>query len=551
MTLTNLFGLCGGLGLFLYGMKLMSDALQDMAGDSLRRLVAAITSTPFRGVMIGTIVTMIIQSSSATTVMIVSFVQAGLMGVQQALAVSMGANVGTTITAQLVAFKIDAYALPIIAIGMALALFGRTKKQRYFGHCCFGFGLLFLGLTYMSSSMKFLAQKQDFFLTFSHHPLLGILAGMVLTMVVQSSSATMGLTIALAAQGAIPLGAAIPIVLGNNIGTTITVVLASIPNSREAKQAALGHVFFNVVGMLIFLPFLSWFGDLVALTSDSVPRQIANAHSIFNIAATVIMFPFIRQIAALLQKVMPVDQVEHYSGPQYLTESLLHTSPAAAVEAVKNEVVRAADIAVEMVRDAKKAVLEGSSRAIERLKVGEERVNELNHAVADYAARLWHRHISPDLSVALASYVNGMSDVERVGDHCENLREMAELIRERKLAFTSAGQEELTDLFNLAEEAMMSATDGVRNEDIEAANRAAIDLENQIDNREKTLREHHIERLNKGQCTAEGGIAFVDILSNLERIGDHAHNFAMIVRDLQRLHHGNLQPLHSEETKES
>lgn len=543
MTITDAFALLGGLGLFLYGMKLMSDALQDLAGDRLRRWVAALTSTPLKGVLVGTAVTMVIQSSSATTVMIVSFVQAGLMGLKQAIAVIMGANVGTTVTAQLVAFKIDKYALPIIAIGMVLALFGRSKQQRYAGHCMFGFGLLFLGLTYMGDSMAFMRTRQDIFLAFSHHPLLGVLAGTGLTLIVQSSSATVGLTIALAAQGLLPLTAAIPILLGDNLGTTITAVLASLPASRASKQAALAHVMFNLIGILLVLPVMGLFESLVAMTSTSVARQIANAHTLFNVCNTIVQFPFINYTAKFLQKVLPVESVEVVSGPRYLSDQLLNSSPAAAVQAVKQELVGAADLVVEMIRDSKAAVLNNDRRAIERLKRSEDRVNELNHAVADYAARLWHRHISPDLSVALASYVNGMSDVERVGDHCENLREVAELIIDRRVSFTDKGQVELGQMFDLCQEAMESATQGVRYEDIEAANRAAIDLEDRIDAMEKDLRRSHIDRLNKGECTAEGGVVFVDMLSNLERIGDHAHNFAMIVRDLQRLHKGNLQPL--------
>lgn len=535
MTLSSLFQILGGVGLFLYGMKLMSDALQDLAGDRMRQLIAALTSTPIRGVAVGTLVTMLIQSSSATTVMVVSFVQAGLMELKQALAVMMGANVGTTITAQLVAFNIKAYALPVIGIGMILALFTRSKKTRYIGSGLLGFGLLFLGMSTMEGSMAFMRSRQDIFLAFAHHPILGVMAGLGLTMLVQSSSATVGLVIAMGAQGLLPLEAALPILLGDNLGTTITAVIASLGSSREAKQAAMGHVLDKLIGVLIFLPLLVPYQHLVSLTSSSLPRQIANAHTIFNVINTAILFNFIPLLSRFIQRILPSSGRLVYQGPQFLNVHLIDVSPAAAVSAVRSELLRMGHYVVDMLDTVHHAFLHHTDSDIEKLKQTEKIVNELNHAIANYSARLWHHHIAHDLSTLLASYVNGAGDLERIGDHCTNLIEMYEYLKEEKLVFSESALAEFEEMFGLIRDATSSAVLAVEQEDLTEANRVAGPLEDAIDGLEKRLRLSHIRRLNEGSCRPSAGIAFVDMVSNMERIGDHAHNLSMIVRDVARL----------------
>ncbi|EEX49037.1 MULTISPECIES: Na/Pi cotransporter family protein [Jonquetella] len=534
MTIDIAFKLLGGIGLFLYGMKLLSDALQDLAGDRMRQLIAALTSRPWRGVLVGTVVTMIIQSSSATTVMVVSFVQAGLMQLRQALAVCMGANVGTTVTAQLIAFNISDLALPCIGVGMLLALFGRSKRQRFIGNGIFGFGLLFLGMNIMSDSMAFMRDRKEFFLAFSDHPLMGVLAGTVLTMIVQSSSATVGLTMAIASQGFLPLSAAIPILLGDNLGTTITAVLASLAASREAKQAALGHVLNKLIGVLIVLPFLPAAEHLIGLTSHSIGRQIANAHTLFNLANTVILFPFITPLTRFIQKVLPAEPRLVYSGPQFLDNRLLESSPAAAVAATKQELLRMGRFALSMLDDSRSALLERQKDAAERVAQTEKIVNELNRAVAEYAAKLWHTHLASELSSLLASYVNGAGDVERIGDHCTNLIEMYEYVEENKVSFSPMGYQELAGMFDLVRRAVSFCLDAFDRDDMAMSNEVAGPLEDEIDQMEQNLRATHIARLNEGACSPAAGIAFVDVLSNLERIGDHAHNVSLIVRDEMR-----------------
>jgi phosphate:Na+ symporter len=533
VTTAGWFQILGGVGLFLFGIKLMGESLQDLAGDRLRRLIASLTSTPVRGVIVGTLVTVLIQSSSGTTVMTVSFVHAGLMTLKQAVGVIMGANIGTTVTAQLIAFKIKDFALPIVGIGMILAVFGRTKHQRYAGNGMVGFGLLFLGMQNMEAAMSFLRDRKDFFLAFSHHPVLGVLAGTLLTMVVQSSSATVGLTIAMTSQGLLSLDAAIPILLGDNIGTTITAVLASLGSKRAAKQAAAAHVLFNLIGVTIFLVFLTPFKHLVLLTSADPSREIANAHTLFNSLNTCLFLPFVSPFVRLVQRLIPGDDSVLDMGPRYLDPKLIDASPAAAVDAVRKELVRMGHLAKEMLMNVRRAFLEDNVQMVQEVYQTEKVVNELNREIARYAAGVW-RTLPEDLSMLLSSYVNGVGDVERVGDHAENLIELYEYKIEHGVKFSEMGIQEFQEMIDTAIRAFEASLEAIADEDPRLA-KAAQALEPEIDAMEKRLRKRHIQRLNEGACSPDAGVVFIDILSNLERIGDHAHNLAFISLDMAKI----------------
>lgn len=535
MTTAGWFQILGGVGLFLFGIKLMGEALQDLAGDRLRRLIASLTSTPVRGVIVGTLVTVLIQSSSATTVMTVSFVHAGLMTLKQAVGVIMGANIGTTVTAQLIAFKIKDFALPIVGIGMILAVFGRSKHQRYMGNGMVGFGLLFLGMQNMEAAMSFLRDRKEFFLAFSHHPVLGVLAGTFLTMVVQSSSATVGLTIAMTSQGLLTLDAAIPILLGDNIGTTITAVLASLGSKRAAKQAAAAHVLFNLIGVTIFIFFLTPFKELVLLTSADSSREIANAHTLFNTLNTCLFLPFTSPFVRLVQRLIPGDDSVLDMGPRYLDPKLIDASPAAAVDAVRKELVRMGLLAREMLVNVRRAFLEENGQMVQEVFQTEKVVNELNREIARYAAGVW-RMLPEDLSMLLSSYVNGVGDVERVGDHAENLIELYEYKIEHGVKFSEMGILEFQEMIDTAIRAFEASLQAIADEDPRLA-KAAQALEPEIDAMEKRLRKRHIQRLNEGACSPDAGVVFIDILSNLERIGDHAHNLAFISLDMAKIRH--------------
>lgn len=528
-----LLHVAGGVGLFLYGIKLMSEALQFIAGDRMRHLIGTLTKTPFRGVLVGALVTVLIQSSSGTTVMTVSFVNAGLMTLKQAIGIIMGANIGTTVTAQIIAFKIKDFALPFIALGVALALFGRSKRQRYVGNGIVGFGLLFMGMQTMENATRFMASQGDFLLFLSSNPIYGVLAGTILTMIVQSSAATIGLTIAMASQGLLGIDAAIPIILGDNIGTTITAVLAALGTNRYAKQAATAHVLFNLFGVVIFLSFLPFYKLIVLHTASEVGRQLANAHTIFNIVNTIIFIPFVSFFARLIQAILPISEVTVLPKVLYLDQKLLDASPAAAVEAVKDELMHMGDIVRNMLHITRQAYTEqDTSSLMSAFEAQEKSVNEINKAISSYASEIWQRGLSEEVSRVLGCYVNASGDLERVGDHLENLMELSEIRIEDGSHFSEHASREFWDMFDTAEEAVSCAVLSLKMEDTEKADYVIHDLENRIDSQEKQYRRNHIDRLNRGECNPEKGVHFIDVLSNLERIGDHSHNIAYFTRDI-------------------
>jgi phosphate:Na+ symporter len=536
VSVATFFQVLGGVGLFLYGIKLTSDSLQALSGDRLRQIVGSLTRTPVRGVLIGAGVTMLMQSSSATTVMTVSFVHAGLMTLKEAVGVIMGANIGTTLTAQIIAFKIKDLALPAVGIGMLLALFGKTKRQRYVGNGLVGFGLIFMGMQTMERSMSFLNDRKDLFLAFSSNPLLGVLVGTVVTMLVQASSATIGLTMAMASQGLLTLDAAIPIILGDNIGTTITAVLASFGANRSAKQAAAAHVLFNVIGVVIFVSALPLFESLVARTSTDIARQLANTHSLFNCINTLIFLPFTSLYVKAVSFLVPNKETVAYRGPQFLDEKLIQASPAAAIDAVKAEIVHMGRLANEMLLYVRTAFLEDNPKMIDEVNETEKSVNALNHAINRYATEIWQRGVPSELSQVLSAYVNGVGDIERIGDHAQNLIELYDYKRENGVVFSPLARGEFEDMFRTVERAVCLSLESFAEEDPAKAHEVIDVLEEEIDSKEQSMRKSHIERLNHGECNPQSGVIFIDILSNMERIGDHAHNFAFIALDIAKLH---------------
>lgn len=531
MTTGLFFNLLGGVGLFLFGIKLMGEALQDLAGDRMRRLISALTSSPVKGVIVGAMVTVLIQSSSATTVMTASFVHAGLMTLKQSIGVIMGAAIGTTVTAQLIAFKIKEFALPIIGFGMLFAVFGRSKRQKFIGNGIVGFGLLFVGMQTMENAMFFLRDRQDIFLAFQHHPLLGVLAGTVLTMLVQSSSATVGLTIVMASQGLLSIDSAIPILFGDNIGTTITAVLASVGLNRSARQSAFAHVFFKVIGVIVFLVLIGPFKQLVIMTSSDIARQLANAHTIFNVLNTLLFLPFVDPFVRLVRAVIPDDNTLTVMGSRFLDRNLISASPIAAVEAVRKELVRMGVLTLDMIRDVKTAFMDNDRKMIEQVLQTEKVVNELTREITAFSTDLMQVSLPPVLSSSLSFYVNGVGDVERIGDHAENLIELYEYKIEHSLPFSDLAMEEFDEMIGLSEKAVRLAVEALDTADSKKAD-IVLKLEDEIDAMERGLRKRHIDRLNQGVCSPGAGIIFIDILSNLERVGDHANNIALIVKDI-------------------
>lgn len=540
MSIQDILKLLGGVALLIYGIKTMGDALQDLAGDNLRRLIASLTGTPIKGVTVGALVTMIIQSSSATTVMVVSFVHVGLMNLAQGFSVIMGANIGTTITAQLIAFNIQKYAIVAAVIGAFLTVAGKSRRHKQLGAGLVGFALLFVGMGMMQESMNFLQGREDLFLFVNNYPLLGLLMGAGVTMLVQASSATVGLTMVMASQGLLSLPSAVAIIMGDNIGTTITAVLASLGGNRAAKQAAAAHVMFNVLGATIMMIALTPFSKLVAMTSHDIARQVANAHSLFNILNAAIFLPFIKPYTEFIKKILPDAKGSaplQHGGAMYLDKNLIDASPAAAVDAVMQEMIRLGWIAHGMLEDCRKVIVNGETKVIDDAMLTEKTINEITHAIVKYATELGQKGLPADLSLLLNSCVSGVGDIERIGDHAENLLEMAQLTADKKQGFSKKAVAECAEMFGLVSQAVEKSLRALEAENIVLADEVMA-LESKIDQMEHVLRARHIERLNSGKCMPIAGVVFIDILSNLERVGDHAHNLAYIVRDIEKIHRG-------------
>lgn len=539
MSIHDALTLFGGVALLIYGIKIMGDALQELAGDNLRRLLASLTGTPVKGLAAGAVVTMIIQSSSATTVMVVSFVHAGLMDLAQGFSVVMGANIGTTITAQLIAFNIKEYSIIAAVVGAVFTVLSKNARYKQIGSGLVGFALLFVGMGMMQDAMSFLRGQQELFTVVNNRPLVGLIVGAAVTMLVQASAATVGLTMAMASQGLLDLPSAIAIILGDNIGTTITAVLASLGGNRAAKQAAAAHVLFNLIGAIIMMLLLSPFSALVRLTSSDIARQVANSHSMFNILNSLIFLPFTRPYTAFIKKLLPDGDSAarlQIPGAKYLDRQLIDLSPAAAVDAVRKEMVRLGWIAYDMIQDCYKVIVEQKTKIIPDIFMTERSINELTHAIAKYSMEIGQSMLSPDLSLLLNSCTSGVADIERIGDHGENLVELMQYLRGRKQKFSQKALNECSEIFTLVLTAVEKSVASIETENYELAEEARS-LESKIDEMEKVLRARHIERLNTGKCQPSAGIVFIDILSNLERIGDHAHNLSMIVNDIKMIHH--------------
>lgn len=531
-SISTIVNLLGGLGLFIYGMKLMGDGLENAAGDSLKNILEKVTSNRFMGVIVGAVVTAIIQSSSATTVMVVGFVNAGLMNLSQALGVIMGANIGTTITAQLVAFKLDEIAPLFVFIGAAIVMFAENKKRLELGHIILGFGILFTGMSIMSSAMKPLAKSPMFtqiLLAVGDNWLIGILAGLVLTAVLQSSSATTGILIALASTNSINVSLAIPILFGCNIGTCVTALLASIGTNKNAHKAALLHLTFNMLGTIIFIPFLRILGEFVVTTSDEVSRQIANAHTIFNITNTALLLPFGKYIVMFVNKIIPDDDNEEKPGPKYIDDRFLETPVIASGQVIK-ETIRMANKAKNNVELAMKSFFNGDEQLISKVYENEKVINLLEEVITNYLVKLARCNLSDKEQIIVASTLHVIIDIERIGDHAENIADLAKEKINRKVKYSSDALDDLNEIYHSVLKSLDISIKAYTDNNINEA-KLTFKIENQIDTYNKDYREKQIKRLYNGKCSAFEGALFLELIGNLERIGDHSNNIAQSVVD--------------------
>ena len=525
--------LLGGLGLFLYGMNLMGESLEKVAGSKMKKIIELLTKNIFMGVLLGAVVTAVIQSSSATTVMVVGFVNAGLMGLPQAVGVIMGANIGTTVTAQIVSFDLTGMAPLALGIGILLYLFAGNEKYKQVGEVFIGFGLLFTGMESMKLAVSPLAEYKgftDLLSTFGRYPILGLLLGFGITAIIQSSSAAMGMLVVLASQGLVPLSSALPILYGQNIGTCVTSLISSIGANKNAKRAAMIHLIFNILGTIIFLILLNGIvvKFVVSLDPGNVARQIANVHTIFNIVSTILLLPCNKLIVKLAMRIVPdkEDELEEDESRviKYIDDRMIQTPPIALASTIK-EVARMGEKARDSVDYAMEGILEASSEGIERCFKQEKSINQLQKTILNYLLKLSKAPLSEEDRETVDTLFNTVNDIERIGDHAENLAEIAQSAIDGQVYFSEQGQNEISDMYNKVIASYSYALEAMVTSDVNLACKV-IKMEEQVDIMEESCRVNHMRRLNNSLCSIDNGIIYFEILANLERISDHAANIA-------------------------
>jgi len=540
----------GGLGLFLFGMGLMSEGLKKVAGRKLRRIVESMTKRPYIAFLVGAGVTALVQSSSATTVMIIGFVNAGLLTLKQAICVIIGTNVGTTVTAWLVsisgvgALKITLYALPAVGIGFFMRTLGKTRKTKSTGQILLGFGILFVGIAFMKEGFEPLERSEKvktLFIALSEWPILAILAGTVLTTLLQSSSAAIAIVQLLAMEGAFGsewqsvLNVAIPFVLGSNIGTTITAQLAALQANLNAKRAAWAHTFFNILGVIIAFPFvhLGWFSALVGIISPwelgpgTIAANIAIAHTVFNVGNSVIFLPISGLLAKLVIKLVPERAGDVAAKPVVLEEHLLDT-PVIALEQAKLEIIRMAKTAKTALENSIDGIVNDDRRKLESTRQIEDYLDEFQYEITSYLSALSRREVSDEVSVELPVLLHTVNDLERIGDHAVNVVEIAERKIEQKLVFSDFAVDEADQLRKEAEQMFDYVIAALENNDAGAA-RAALVNEGNLNKMQMDFRYSHVRRMSEGVCSPEAGLIFIDLVDNIEKIGDHLTNIAQAV----------------------
>lgn len=527
----------GGLGMFIYGMQIMAQGLENAAGNKMKSLLEVLTRNKLMGVLLGAAITAVIQSSSATTVMVVGFVNAGIMNLTQAMGVIMGANIGTTVTGWLVSsvewaeFLSPSKLAPIaVILGVVIMLTGKRRSSKDISSIIIGFGLLFIGITTMSSAVAPLQESEGFrsiFVTLGHNPLLGILAGALVTAIIQSSSASVGILQSLAAAGLVPFSAAIYIIMGQNIGTCVTAMLSSMGAKKNAKTAALMHLLFNIIGTLIFSVIAIIFFEILnplAGTGIISQTQISMVHTIFNIGTTVLLFPASNMIIKLAKKIGRVEENEQDDSKVQLDDRILET-PSIALQSTVNEVARMGDIVERSLEVAKNVLFTENYEDIKFLKDEESKVDKLSAGITEYAIKLSSLQISEKEHQDVAHLLQMVSDMERISDYCENISEFAENLYQKKIHFSDIGKEQLIEMMGICADSYMYALKCFKEKSKEMALKV-IEKETQADDLEITLRTKHIKRLANGQCNTEAGIVFLDTLICLERISDHARNIA-------------------------
>lgn len=527
----------GGLGMFIYGMQIMAQGLENAAGNRMKSLLEILTKNKLMGVLLGAAITAVIQSSSATTVMVVGFVNAGIMNLSQAMGVIMGANVGTTVTGWLVssvewaAFLSPAKLAPIAVIaGVIIMLTGKRRSSKEIANIIIGFGLLFIGITTMSSAVEPLKDSEGFrnvFVTLGQSPALGILAGAAVTAIIQSSSASVGILQSLAAAGLVPFSAAIYIIMGQNIGTCVTAILSSLGAKKNAKTAALMHLLFNIIGTVIFSVIAIVFFEIInpsAGTGVISQTEISMLHTIFNIGTTVLLFPASNLIIKLAKKIGHVKENGQDPSKVLLDERMLET-PVIALQSTINETLRMGDIVKSSLEKIGQVLDMKRPEDIAQLKEDEQTVDKLCAGITEYTIKLGTLQIGEKEHQTVARLLQVLSDIERVSDYCENISEFAETLIERKASFSDVAKKQLDEMIKDSVDSYLYALEALKEQSHEKALQV-IEKETRVDDLEISLRSGHMKRLAKNECSTDAGIVFLDTLVCLERISDHARNIA-------------------------
>lgn len=539
MSVANILSMAGGLGLFLFGIRTMGDGLENAAGAKLKRMLEVLTGNRFLAVLVGFVVTAIIQSSTATTVMVVGFVNAGMMSLAQAVGVIMGANIGTTVTSLLIALNFSSVAAASVLVGVILMLASKKTVVKNLGAIFTGFGLLFLGIDMMSDSMAPLRESagfMNFIVTVSEsplRPLFGILLGIVMTAVLQSSSASVGVLQTLAMQGLVPLKFSVFVLFGQNIGTCLTALFSTVGAKKNSKRAAVIHLLFNLIGTGIFIiialltPYVEWIEKL----SPDPMAQIAISHIVFNVVSTVVMFPFAKLLVKLSCLLVPgKDDSESEMHCKFIDDRLLNTPPFAVMQ-VSKEVARMAKLARDNFETSARALINRTDKDLNKVMENEEVINYLNHHITSYLVKLNALDITDGDSDYIARVFHAINDIERVGDHAINLAEAAQHNIGDGLKFSDPARDELNQLCDSVVsllERSMAAFDNQSLSDGEA--KELSDLEEHIDDLTIECQDSHIFRLNRKECNTEAGMLYLNTITDFERVGDHAINIAFLAR---------------------
>lgn len=548
MKMESLLALIAGLGLFLYGMKLMSEGLEKAAGARLRSILEMCTKNQFIGMIVGILFTAVVQSSSATTVLVVSFVNAGLLNLMQAAGVILGANIGTTITAQLIAFNLSAVAPVFLMLGVCMVMFVKKPMVKRIGEVVLGFGMLFFGMSIMSGSMESLRSSEQVMqlIASMDNPFLAVMVGFVITAIIQSSSATVGIVLVMASQGLIPLTMCFYIILGCNMGSCVSALLASIGSKKSAKRAAWIHLLVNIFGSLVIFVILLFFegqvrdlivmisgGDATAVVdgvSKTIGREVANTHLIFKVFQVLICFPFTKLIVKMATVFVPgEDQKVDNMHLEYITDHTSFQTTAAVPNAI-NEIVRMAQITFGNFATALSGLLTKDMDKISEVYETEKAVNYLNREITNYLVSANQHSLPIDDRKVLGSLFHVVNDIERIGDHAENVADFARQAMDDNLQFSQEAVDEISQMAQVVEKLLSYSIDMFEKKSREHLDEI-LEFENNVDDMERRFQQNHVIRLTKNMCDAETGMVFSDLLSNLERVADHGTNIAFSILD--------------------